>query len=100
MNRECPLGFEEGTFWCSAGTCYTCLVQRVKYYQKLTDFLKSRIPAEFHEISYCGHCDGPTVICGYCNNNSCNGGTGTFDDGTECGCEEAHEELEKYYKGI
>lgn len=29
-----------------------------------------------HKWDYCDHCQRPTVICGKCGNNSCNGGSG------------------------
>lgn len=36
------------------------------------------------------HMCGRHVRCGKCGNNCCNGGTGTLQDDTECGCETAY----------
>jgi len=43
-----------------------------------------------HVKEYCDLCKRDTIICGYCGNNCCNGGTGTRDNGEKCGCEEAY----------
>ena len=38
---------------------------------------------------------GPTVICGKCGNNSCNGGAGTLADGSPCdACESAYQMMQ------
>ena len=42
--------------------------------------------------SYCEMCEKDVVICGKCNNNTCNGGYGTID-GVKCDqCPEAYKE--------
>lgn len=40
-----------------------------------------------HKFVYCTHCRYPMIVCGYCGNNTCNGGVGeTCKDS----CEEAY----------
>lgn len=44
-----------------------------------------------HSWFECELC-GPSVRCGKCGNNCCNGGYGTLADGTQCdACPEAYE---------
>ena len=52
-----------------------------------------------HKLSVCEMC-GEHVVCGYCGNNCCNGGTGTLPDGTECGCDEAYAAQDEYFKDL
>ena len=45
-----------------------------------------------HTRAYCQLCEGWAVICKTCGNDSCNGGCGKLDDGTDCpDCQEAYE---------
>lgn len=45
----------------------------------------------FHYWSFCERCKGPTVICGKCGNNCCNGGYGILADDSRCdGCPSAY----------
>jgi len=54
-------------------------------------------PPYEHYWSECEMC-GPTVICGKCGNNCCNGGYGELPDGTTCdACPSAHEKCDKEY---
>lgn len=42
---------------------------------------------------WCDHCECETIICGQCNNNLCNGGSGIGPDGKKCKqCAEAYKE--------
>lgn len=41
-------------------------------------------------------CEWWTVICGYCGNNVCNGGSGNPFKGIKCDCKEAHEIMHNY----
>ena len=43
-----------------------------------------------HRWVFCSHCDRYTVICGNCNNNSCNGGVGEINGKPCTYCEEAY----------
>jgi hypothetical protein len=44
-----------------------------------------------HAWFICAMC-GPSVHCGKCGNNACNGGHGTLPDGTDCdACAGAYE---------
>ena len=44
-----------------------------------------------HKWDFCGYC-GSMVTCGTCNNNCCNAGHGTLEDGSECpDCNDAYE---------
>jgi hypothetical protein len=52
-----------------------------------------------HKWRLCRQC-GPTVICGYCGNNVCNGGTGTLPDGQKCGCSEASALYDEQYQQL
>ena len=46
-----------------------------------------------HPVEYCKHCELEVVVCKTCGNNTCNGGYGTLEDGTECpDCESAHDQ--------
>lgn len=40
-----------------------------------------------HSIEYCSHCHYPMIVCGYCGNNTCNGGSG---DSCPDSCGEAY----------
>jgi hypothetical protein len=50
----------------------------------MADTPQDRVP---HRWDVCGHC-GPMVVCGYCGNNCCNGGS---NDGCPDGCASAYE---------
>ena len=50
-----------------------------------------------HSLDECHMC-GEHIRCGYCGNNTCNGGTGVLLDGKECGCEEAYKVSDAYFK--
>jgi hypothetical protein len=50
-----------------------------------------------HTLSYCNLCETDIVICADCGNNCCNGGTGEVD-GARCGCSEAYEDQDAYWK--
>lgn len=41
-----------------------------------------------HRWAMCEIC-GPTVLCGDCGNNVCNGSTGKLPNGKPCGCDTA-----------
>ena len=45
-----------------------------------------------HFWTYCPICNTPTVICGTCGNNACNGGSGKLSDGSgDCpNCDSAY----------
>lgn len=48
-----------------------------------------------HEIYYCTLCEYLSVICKYCGNNACNGGSGNLPNGDPCPdkCNEAYKIL-------
>lgn len=50
-----------------------------------------------HKLSECPMC-GEHIECGYCGNNCCNGGTGNLPDGSECGCQEAYNIQDEYFR--
>jgi len=41
-----------------------------------------------HKFDYCRTCDTGIIICGYCGNNCCNGGSG---DNCKDDCNEAYD---------
>lgn len=49
--------------------------------------LKNLMKMHDHKFGWCNMC-GPHIVCGYCGNNCCNGGSG---DKCKDNCDEAYE---------
>ena len=57
---------------------------------------------QIYKWGWCSHCQCAYIICPLCGNNTCNGGSGTLQDGTKClKCDDAykyHDKMEKLGK--
>lgn len=55
--------------------------------EKIAERIKYLCTSHKHRYAYCSDCMAPMVFCGYCGNNSCNGGSG---EGCPDQCQEAY----------